>query len=386
MPSIDQRPRVLILTYAPVASGPRPLKQIRALEGRYRITTAGVGPAPAGVDDHIELRQGEGPGPLGKALFALVLLLRLHRLAFTFSGRNRDGWRKLRDREWDLILNHDVATMSLALRLTSRHGVVTDLHEYAPRQNEEDWKWRATVGPYFDWLCRCEVPRARALTTVGDGIAKEYSRVYGLTAQVAVNATPYHELVPGPVSAPLRLVHSGAPLPSRSIHTMIEAVRDSDADVTLDLYLVQNGSAYRQRLVELAASTPKVRVLDPVPYETLVTTLNGYDVGLAVIAPANFNQAWCLPNKFFDFIQARLGVIVGPSPEMESFVSRYEVGAVAEGFDSSSVAAALSTLTRDGVERWKENSHAHAEALSGGRQAAVWAGIVDEIFRSPAAP
>ncbi|PKQ17912.1 MAG: hypothetical protein CVT68_06045, partial [Actinobacteria bacterium HGW-Actinobacteria-8] len=116
MASAENRLSILVLTFAPVSSGPRPLKQIRALQERYDITTAGVGPAPAGIDDHVELLPGEGTYFVRKWLFTAALVLRLHRLAFWASSRNQDAWRKLRDREWDIILNHDVATMTLALR------------------------------------------------------------------------------------------------------------------------------------------------------------------------------------------------------------------------------------------------------------------------------
>lgn len=377
---------ILVLTFAPISSGPRPLKQLRALQERYNVTTAGVGPAPLGVDDHIELKRGEAAGFVQKWLFIATLVLRLHRLAFWTSSRNRDAWRKLRDREWDIILNHDVATMTLALRLRARIGILTDLHEYAPRQNDQDWKWRMTVAPYFRWICKHEVPKTDAITTVGTGISEEYRKNYGFDAKVVVNATPYRDLSPTAPTGPIRLVHSGAPAPTRRIHVMIEAVRESQADVTFDLYLLKDGSAYYQRLVDLAATTDRVQIKDPVPYDQLVETLNGYDVGLAVIAPLNFNQAWCLPNKFFDYIQARLGVVVGPSPEMVRFVNGYGLGAVASSFDAADVTATLDKLTPELVAQWKQRSTEHAEELSGERQVGIWVELVDELAARSAMP
>jgi len=384
--SAEKRLSILVLTFASVNSGPRPLKQVRALQERYDITTAGVGPAPRGVDDHIELQMGEGSNVAWRLLFTAVLALRLHRIAFWASSRNRDAWLKLRDREWDIIINHDVATMTLALRLRARIGRLTDLHEYAPRQNDQDWKWRMTVAPYFRWICKHEVPKTDAITTVGVGIADEYRRNYGFDAKVVVNATPYRDLSPTAPTGPIRLVHSGAPAPTRRIHVMIEAVRESQADVTFDLYLLKDGSAYYQRLVDLAATTDRVQIKDPVPYDQLVETLNGYDVGLAVIAPLNFNQAWCLPNKFFDYIQARLGVVVGPSPEMVRFVNGYGLGAVASSFDAADVTATLDKLTPELVAQWKQRSTEHAEELSGERQVGIWVELVDELAARSAMP
>lgn len=381
MASLDERLSVLVLTFAPVSSGPRPLKQIRALQDRYQITTAGPGPAPAGIEDHIELLGGEGTNFIRKWLFTAALALRLHRLAFWASSRNQDAWRRLRAREWDIILNHDVATMTLAVRLRARIGLLTDLHEYAPRQAEHDWKWRALVAPYFRWICTHEVPKADAITSVAGGIAETYLTNYGLETSVVVNATPFYELEPTPVGTPIRLVHSGATAPARRIEVMIEAVRDTNADVTLDLYLLKDGSGYYRRLAELAATTDRVQMKDPVPYDQLVRTLNEYDVGLAIFAPVTFNLEWCLPNKFFDYVQARLGVLIGPSPEMVRYVNEYRMGTIAAGFDSVSVAAALDTLTPELVAQWKQRSADHADALSGERQVGVWVELVDELAR-----
>src|SRR5690606_14748561 len=148
------------------------------------------------------------------------------------------------------------------------------------------------------------------------------------------------ELRPTPVSSPVRLVHSGACLRNRDLHVMVEAVlaaaREPDpVDVTLDLYLTPNDPAYLEELRGLAAgSGGVVTVHEPVPYADLLPLLNGYDVGVHVLPPSSFNNANALPNKVFDYVQARLGLLVGPSPEMAMLVHRHELGVVAPAFDA----------------------------------------------------
>jgi len=49
----------------------------------------------------------------------------------------------------------------------------------------------------------------------------------------------------------------------------------------------------------------------------LVQMASDYDVrALFVCRRLNFNTRKRLPNKFFEFVQARLGVVIGPSPEI----------------------------------------------------------------------
>ncbi|WP_284297550.1 hypothetical protein [Homoserinibacter gongjuensis] len=102
-------------------------------------------------------------------------------------------------------------------------------------------------------------------------------------------------------------------------------------------------------------------------------------MGLSIFPPTTFNLAWCLPNKFFDFIQARLGVIVGPSPEMKRFVDDYEVGLVLPDFEPASLAAALEALTPERVSEWKHASNRHVHELSGEEQGKIWGRLVADM-------
>lgn len=381
MTESSSRPRVLVLTYTPIAREPRALKQIRRLSGEYDVTTAGFGPAPEPTLAHIELTEELAyvNTRAGRLRYLLLLLFRQYRRGYRFNVRDQSAYRLLAAANWDVVIAHDVQTVTMANRLTVRRGVIVDLHEYAPRQNEHSLAWRILIAPYFRWLCRTEVTKAAAVTTVSQGIVDEYRREFGIKASLVVNATPYSDQTPTPVGSALRLVHSGIPAPQRRLEIMIEAVVATTSDVSLDLYLIDDGSAYLNRLKQLASGHDRVRFRETVPYDDLVRTLNGYDIGLSIFAPTTFNLAWCLPNKFFDFIQARLGVVVGPSPEMTRFVDEYKIGAVMDDFSAEALTRLLDTLTPEMVGAWKTASDRHARELSSEMQLEEWSRIVREL-------
>ncbi len=260
------------------------------------------------------------------------------------------------------------------------------MHEYAPKQSLPSLKWNLLYQPYYSWLCRTYAARAAAVTTVSSGIVDEYRRVFGFEPTLVVNATPYQDLKIGLVGSPLRLVHSGGIAVQRRLDIMIQGVRESSANVTLDLYLVGGESALMAQLRALAGGDPRIRFREPVPYAELISTLNGYDLGLSIFPPTTFNLAWCLPNKFFDFVQARLDVIVGPSPEMERFVEEYEIGLVLSDFEPSSLAVALESLTAERVAEWKGASGRSVRELSGEEQGKIWGGIVAGMLARHAEP
>src|SRR5699024_2560698 len=131
----------------------------------------------------------------------------------------------------------------------------------------------------------------------------------------------------------------------------------ADADVRLDLYLMPNDPAYLEQLRTRTRDSLRIRVHDPVPYADLVATIAAYDVGVFVLPPVNFNYLWTLPNKFFDFVQARLGIIVGPSPQMAELVRRHDLGAVTDDFTAASLRTELERLSPTAVRRWKQAAH-----------------------------
>lgn len=369
------RPSLLILSFSPIADDARVLKQVALFSGRYDVTTCGYGPAPAGVVAHVEV-----PADLPAwRKDPRWLLARQYRRVYWGNAAVAHARSVLPVGAFDVILADDVDPVPLALSLAPRSGVHADLHEYAPGQNSELPRWRWFVAPYIRWICRRFVTRAASVTTVGQGIADRYSRELGVPVGVVTNAAPYAELDAQPVGSPIRLVHSGNAQRNRTLEVMIDGVEQSAADVTLDLLLMPNDPVYLAELRARCAGSTRVRVLDPVPYADLVRTLNGYDVGVFVLPPVNYNYEWTLPNKFFDYVQARLGVIVGPSPEMAREVETRGLGAVTQDFTSGAFAAVLDALDPAQVATWKRESAACARELSAEVQSAGWARAVDRI-------
>jgi len=368
--------RLLILSFSPLLSDARVLKQIREFTRDYDVVTCGYGDAPPGVVEHIripdEMRLDDQAGKL--------ITLRQYRLAYGSVSGVRWARRELRGRDFDIVLANDLETLPIALELNPRLGVHSDLHEYSPLLHEEHAPWKRWISPYLTWLCRRSLPRATSITTVSHGLQRAYRDEFGVDVEVVTNAAPFIDAEPTPVHSPLRLVHSGAGLRNRALHETVEGVMLSSADVTLDLFLTPNDPRYIGELRDLAArSGGRVRVNDPVPYAQLAQTLQGFDVGVFVLRPVNFSYRWSLPNKIFDYVQARLATLVGPTPEMAEFVRDNGIGMVAEGYSPESIAAAVDALTPQDVVRFKAAAHARARELSADPQIAVWRRAVDRI-------
>lgn len=383
------RARLLIMSFSVLTGDPRVLRQIEMFKDDYELVTVGYGSAPAGVSEHVEV-----PGhldslrPSFRHLMFLYAARRYHR-AYFGSRRTRFVLDRVAPHSVDVIIANDVNAVPLALALQPRLGVHADLHEYAPRQREDERWWRTLVGPFQGWMVRRYVTLADSVTTVSPGLAAQYAAEYGVTARVVPNASPFRgDIEPSAVGSPVRLVHMGSAVRGRGIAEMVGAVIEAAAEapgrLTLDLYLKGGDASYHRELGELVAAHPDagVRICDPVPFEQIVPTLAGYDLGLIIYPPTNFNIVHALPNKLFEYVQARLGVIVGPGVDMREMVQEHGIGTAVDEATAERIRTALLALDPDQIAQWKAAADAHAQSLSAEVTSEPWREAISALVGS----
>ena len=123
-------------------------------------------------------------------------------------------------------------------------------------------------------------------------------------------------------------------------------------------------------------------VWSPVPMHELITCANAYDIGVILYPPSNFNMKHALPNKFFEFVQARLAIAIGPSNAMAPLARRYGFGIVAADFSPGSLAASLNALSLPQLQALKERAHAAAAELCAEKFAGTLIGTVRKALDS----
>ena len=368
---------ILVISYSNLATDPRVNRQIRWLSEFYHVIAAGFGdPGVPGVR-FISLSQvSPKKSLLARGKSALQILARRFESHYWRLPATLKGLEALAGVQADLILANDIEALPLAVRLAGVAPVTFDAHEYAPRQFDNSLRWRVFLQPYRAYLCRAYIPRTAAMFTVCQGIADQYRRDTGVTPMVLTNAPEYHDIRPNLRSAgegasqgaaKIRMIHHGGASPPREIERMIAAVRHLDERFELDFLLVPGSKDYISHLEEMARPDPRIRFLPPVPMRELVRFSSAYDIGVFLVPPTTFNLRHTLPNKFFEFIQARLAVAVGPSPEMARIVEQNDCGVVAADFTPEALAAALRGLDHAQIDRMKQNSDRIARQMSAER-------------------
>lgn len=378
---------VLILSLSPLRRDPRVLRQISMLRSHYDVHTAGYGEAPDGVVGHTAIPESLRAWRSNYRHFYALSAARLFKRLYFEAPWVKFLREAISMGSFDIILANDANAAPLAHALEPRLGWHVDLHEYAPKQGDDNPTWRRFTKPVNTWMVRQYVTRADSATTVSRGLADAYQNEFGIDCDVVPNSAPYRsDLAPHetPVDGPIRLVYAGATARSRRLERMIDAVTSVEADapgsVTFDLFVMPGDVEYMKMLRDRAeASSGAVTLREPVAFDALVTELAAFDLGFYACPPTNFNQERALPNKLFEFIQARLGIVIGPSQDMADYVLRYSLGVVSGGFEVSELADAVRGLHHADVDRFKAAAHAAAHSLGSEQTSSPWVDAIERI-------
>jgi glycosyltransferase involved in cell wall biosynthesis len=253
--------------------------------------------------------------------------------------------------------------LPLAHRIKGGARIIFDAREYYPKQNEDSILFRILERPERIRLCKEYLHWCDALVTVSDGLAEEYEREFGVRMHVVRSVPNYVDLSVSYCDATkIKMVHHGRANQNRQLENMIMIMEELDERFSLDLYLTGNRE-YINKLKKRTKEHSRIRLLDPVPFSTIIPMLSHYDIGFCFFTPTTFNLRHCLPNKLFEFIQARLMVAIGPSPDMASLVKEYDCGVISPSFEIKDMTKYLNRLTPDLIQKLKQNSDAAAREL-----------------------
>lgn len=375
--------RILCISFSPIHADSRVLRQLEVLSKHGEVTTVGYGPAPANASHHIQIPDGAASLP-ETPLGVIKLALRMHAsVELASPGEKAVLSDVLASGTYDLVVANDARAFPLAFAAAKGAPVYADMHEWAPEERATVLVWRILVGPYMQYLCEKYLPQAAAVTSVSAGLANLYTERFGVEAKVVRNAPDLRDLSPSPLDGDrIRLVHSGTADAERNIVELIEAVESLGDRFSLDLYLLGEPGGHLAVVKQRAASVSHVTVHDPVPPATLPSVLNEYDLGVFLYPLKTLSHQFHLPNKFFDFVQARLGLVFSSAPEIDHHIGTYELGIITKDTTAQGLADALRDLSGEDVMRFKQAAHKAADALSSRPDKEVQDALVAHLLSS----
>ena len=372
---------ILIISFSNLLTDPRVHRQIRFLAPHYRVIACGFGDPEVENVEFIPLTEAQSRLP--SLISALQLLLHRYEDWYWKQEPVVETLKKLSPIHADLILANDVDTLPLALHLSKGAKVLLDAHEYAPREADDLLVWKIFFQKYKVYMCSHYIPKVDGMTAVCQTIAETYEKDTGIRPRVITNAPDFEEIEPCKMDSQrtiIRLIHHGGAAASRKTENMIKMMDHLDERFELNLMLVSAEPKYMRHLKRLSARKPNIHFLPPQPMRALSKYLNQFDIGIYILEPTNFNNRYALPNKFFEFIQARLAVAIGPSPEMARIVNEHDLGVVSSDFSPQALAHSLKDLDREKINHYKWQSHKVAQRMSADQNRKILLDLVRQVL------
>jgi hypothetical protein len=378
--------KILILAYSDLRHDARVARQVDFLSEGNQLTIACFNSPPEWTHEVLHIKRIR-PTYLEKAISSIFLLTNQFESAYSVLYDFPNFRSKIKDRAFDLIVANDIESLPLAFKIKGKEKILFDAHEYAPRHFEDKLVWRIFFQRFNKYLCKKYLPQVDKMITVGEALAKEYTKHYPVDPIVVTNANYLSNHAPSKVDPnKIKLIHHGAANPSRQLEIMIEMMNLLDERFSLDLMLLTPSTAnkktrdYLTTLKNMIKDKPNINIIPPVKSSEVVASIHHYDIGIFLLPPINFNYANTLPNKFFDFVQARLCIAIGPTPEMAALVNTYDLGVVADDFTAISLAKKINALSNSDIARFKEQSNKAATTLSAEQNKVLLKNIVTKLL------
>jgi len=109
----------------------------------------------------------------------------------------------------------------------------------------------------------------------------------------------------------------------------------------------------------------RVVFLGQLPFGELPPITMIADLGLSIEKDVSLNYHFALPNKFMDYIQAGVPVLISPFPEMKAVLDKYFIGETIENHDPQHLASRIDAMLMNAerMELYKQNLQLAAEEL-----------------------
>lgn len=272
----------------------------------------------------------------------------------------------------DLLVSNDLDTL-LANFLVSRfkgktlfydtHEIYTETPELVNRQHiQKIWK---TIEK---WI----FPKLKQVYTVNESIANLYQEEYNIKLGVIRNL-PFRKKYEKqssrkelglPEDKKIILLQGAGINIHRGAEEMIEAMQHIEGAI----FVILGGGDVLPALKEMVLKMKlqeKVLFIPRQPMEKVFQYTVHADLGLSLDKDTNLNYRYSLPNKIFDYIQARVPLLASDLVEIRNIIVNYNIGTTVPDHNPQSIAREISAIFGDDNTQkiWKENLTFASEEL-----------------------
>jgi len=389
--------KILLISLSNISSDSRVLRQITALlNNNFFVITAGFGNLTLNHPNHIHIEIS----PKDKLKFlgvSLLSILNLNSIKPLINFLTKEFINKLKLINFDLIISNDLHNLPVVIYLSQINNnkpIILDKHEYFIDEYSNKTNYLPIRKIFYSNLIKKykkELNQIK-LITVNESIAKLYQNDFNLNNFEIILNCPYYYDIPSKLftNNPIKMVNIGIAIKTRKLENLILLFNHIDVNLRsnfeLDFYLIADNRTRRDYLKYLKKiankiENIKINFFDPIPPNEVVPKLSQYDIGLSYVYPSNLSYLYSLPNKLFQYIQARLAILSSPNPEMAKIVSKYNLGFISQDYTPLSLANTLLLFNKENINKFKENSNKAARIFNYDNEASKFINLINKSLK-----
>ena len=246
-------------------------------------------------------------------------------------------------RNFDIIHCHDLETLPTGVLIKwfslGRKKVVYDAHEYETERtflpaNNLPIIYQKILRIFLKVIERFFIIFADHVICVSNGIANEYVKLYGIKKPSLIfNCPPYLKETPKKNyfrkkfnldSNQMIFLYQGNLNKNRGIEVILEVFKKR-RDHSKVIIFMGNG-LFKDIIDDTACKYKNIFFLPAVPSNVLLDYTSSADIGIFLYKNNCLNHYYCLPNKFFEYTQAELPVVISDLYEMKLIIKKYGNG------------------------------------------------------------
>lgn len=267
----------------------------------------------------------------------------------------------------DIILSNDLDTLPachLAARIRKKE-LFFDSHELFSEVPE--LVDRPRIRKIWQALENYLVRKVENGFTVCDSIAEHYKELYNTNFEVIRNVGKFrydYEFNVPKDGSPKLIIYQGALNYGRGLEMLIKSMQFLNGH---QLWIVGTGDIEKKlkRLSSRLKLSDRIKFVGRMPLGELWNYTSKAGMGVSLEEDLGLNYQYALPNKLFDYIQARIPVVVSDLPEMRSIVTQYRIGKVLSKNEPEVLAATIREVleSESTTEKYKINLELAAREL-----------------------
>lgn len=264
-----------------------------------------------------------------------------------------------------IIHVHDLKPLPIAVLLKwlsrGRTKIIYDCHEY--ETEVQFFNSRPILKKIFANIESFCMRWVDDVICVTNSIAEEYAKIYKIKKPYLVmNCPPYKDSAQssdvslrkifGIQDGQKVFLYQGAIVPGRGVLESIQAFKELNHDHVL-VFL-----GYGTLVPDVVKATRECKRIfyhEAVAPDVLLSYTRSADIGICFAPNICLSYYYSLSNKIFEYIQARLPLIVSPLYEFKKLVEGENIGLVTADDSISSIKNSIEGLTYDDIAKFKQN-------------------------------